>query len=292
MICGRIAEWTELQRAQIPVSCSHTHTGPEYHSVLHFFFFREERAMKRFAVVAMTLLTAVFFTGAANLLAAEGGAAVAGQGTTYSVPGYWMLAQDHVQKEIGLTDEQKVKLKEISDKYREQVRQGYTRQKAVDWQKLSDEERKQKVEEMRARSTKLQAKRQKMIDTLKKQVEKVLTEKQIAALKQIGFEQRAGYMLRNSRVLEALDVSEKQKSRLEKNAEQFRAKMRELQKKSAEKALGVLTEEQLEKLRAFHEEGYRSLWSQAKSPASCQAEKPCDSKKQPAREKDKSGEKK
>jgi len=230
------------------------------------------RLSKLLVALAATLMLA--WCGSA--VAAEGQSGGAGGAAAYSpsymmVPGYWMLSQESVQKEIGLSDEQKEKLKAIGKKYYEQVRQGYQRQSAIKWQELSEEERKQKMEEMRKKSAEAYKKRQEITDALTKQVEEVLSAEQLSALKDIEFRQRAGYMLRNSRVLEAIGVNKKQQARLEKNQQQLNAKMRELQRKAGEKAFEILTPEQMEKLRKLHKEGYRSVWQQGQPQARLEA---------------------
>jgi len=226
--------------------------------------------MTRFPKLTAALLAALVLAWCVPAVAAEGQAGARGGEAAYSpqhlmVPGYWILGQEDVQKEIGLTDEQKEKLQAIGKNYYEQMRQGYQRYSAVKWQELSDEQRKQKIEEMRKKAAEAQKKRQKTMEAFTKQVEGVLTKEQLAAVKEIEFQRRAGYMLRNPRVLEAIGANEKQQARLEKNRKRLSDKMRELQRKAADKALDVLTPEQMEKLRKLHGEGYRSVWQQGQN---------------------------
>lgn len=234
--------------------------------------------MTRFSKLVVALAATSMLAWCGSAVAAEGQAGAAGGAATYSpqylmVPGHWILAQEGVQKEIGLSDEQKEKLQAIGKKYYEQARQGYRRWSAIDWQKLSEEERKQKMEEMRKHAAEAHKKRQQLTDALTKQVEEVLSAEQLSALKDIEFRQRAGYMLRNSRVLEAIGVNKKQQARLAKNQQQLNARMRELQRKAGEKALEILTPEQMEKLRKLHQEGYRSIWQQVRAVVKPGAEK-------------------
>ncbi len=247
--------------------------------------------MSRLPHLVVALLAIAILAWSATPAAADGSSA-AGQGVAqqkavhWNVPGYWLLAQEHVRKELGLSDKQTEKLQEISQQYYEQIRQSHQRYTAIDWKKLSEAERKQKMEEMRKKSAELQANRQKVMESLKKQVEKVLTEEQLTAVKEMEFCRRAGQMLRNPRLAEALGLNEKQKAQLQKNNQRLSSKMRELQKKTAERALGVLNDKQMKKLRGFHEEGYRSLWKQAapQTPAKKAAQKPCK-KEKPAEKK-------
>jgi len=232
--------------------------------------------MNPFSKLVVALAATLVLAWCGWAVAAEGQSGGVGGAAAYSpqylmVPGYWILGQESVQDEIGLSDEQKEKLQAIGKKYYEQVRQGYQRQTAVKWQELSEEERKQKLEEMRKRAAEAQKKRQEITDSLTKQVEEVLTAEQLSALKDIEFRQRAGYMLRNSRVLEAIGASKRQQARLEKNRQQLNAKMRELQRKAGEKALEILTPEQIEKLRKLHQEGYRSVWQRGQPQARLEA---------------------
>jgi Spy/CpxP family protein refolding chaperone len=226
--------------------------------------------MTRLSKLVVALAAASTLAWCGSAVAAEDQARAAGGAAAYSpqylmVPGHWMLSQEGVQKEIGLSDEQKEKLRAIGKKYYEQVRQGYPRQSAIKWQELSEEERKQKMEEMREKAAEAQKKRKEVTDALTKQVEEVLSAEQLAALKDIEFRQRAGYMLRNARVLEAIGASKKQQARLDKNQQQLNAKIRELQRKASEKAFDVLTPEQMEKLRKLHQEGYRSVWQRGQN---------------------------
>jgi len=223
--------------------------------------------MTRFSRLTVAPVAALVLAWCGSAVAAEGQAGVAGGVAAYSpsylmVPGYWILSREEVQKEIGLSDEQKEKLEAIGKKYYEQMRQDYQRQPAIKWQELSEVERKKKTEEMRKRASEAAKKRQETLDSFKEQVEKVLSAEQLSALKEIEFRQRASSMLRNPQVLEAIGASKKQKTRLENNQQQLNTKMRELQRKAGERALGVLTDEQLEKLRKLHQEGYRSVWQQ------------------------------
>jgi len=226
--------------------------------------------MSRISHVTVALVATLMLAWCGSAVAGAGQAGVAGGVVAPApqhlmVPGYWLLGQEHVQKEIGLKEDQKEKLRAISKDYYEQMRQGYQRQTAVDWQKLSEEERKKRLEAMRARSAKLRKQRQEMVEKFKKRVERVLTDKQLSALKEIEFRRRAGYMLRNQRVLEAIGLSEKQQARLKNQQERLSAQMRAVQKKAAEKALGVLTPDQMKELRKLHAGSYRSVWQRGQS---------------------------
>ena len=113
--------------------------------------------MTRFLRLAVALVVTLVFVLCGSPAAADqgpatarGGVAVrATCGTQYlTVPGYPILAQKHVQKEIGLTEEQKAKLEAICKDYYKEIRQGYQKQAAIKWHELSEEERKKKLQEV------------------------------------------------------------------------------------------------------------------------------------------------
>ena len=188
----------------------------------------------------------------------QGGTLTPYQGRAYYLlPGYWSLRSQSVQKELKLTDKQKEKLKQISTKYYEQMRKG----RQQDWakfRKLSAEKRKQKYAQIAEKQKQRTA-------AVGKQIEQVLRPGQLHALKRIELRTRGAAALRNPRVVEQLNLSEKQKEKLRRNRQQLTEKMQRLQRKSARKDLDLLTPEQFEKLEKLHAKGYRTIGPQPRS---------------------------
>jgi Spy/CpxP family protein refolding chaperone len=185
------------------------------------------------------------------------GAPRQGRPTYFALPGYPTLQSLTVQKELGLSEEQLAKLEEIGKKHREQMRQGYNRE---EWAKLSREERSKKYAE-------LSEQRRKQADELRKQIEAVLTPKQLEALKLIELRRRAVYYLPIPRLAEELGLSDEQQQQLNKNRRELLEKIDQLQHESAKEALEILTPEQLEKLKKLHAEGYRTIRAPPQRPA-------------------------
>jgi Spy/CpxP family protein refolding chaperone len=178
-----------------------------------------------------------------------------GQGSRMYLPGYYSLASESVQKELNITEKQKAKLEEISKTYRE----SYRRQTAEEWKNLTREERTKKYAEM------TEARRKRTAD-FTKQVEDVLTRRQLDELKMVELRRRGVYYLTNSRTAEKLGLSEEQVEKLQKNRNDLREATARLQRESAKKALGILLPEQLEQLKQMQAEGFRSIWRQPQQP--------------------------
>jgi len=155
----------------------------------------------------------------------------------YGLPGFWMLAQENVQKELELSAEQKEKLLAIAKKSQEQSRQDW-----AEVAKLPREEQAQAMNELREKTAKRSAE-------VRKEVEAVLLPKQLERLKEIRFRLQAPAMLQNPRTLEQLGLTDQQKQDLRQLREELQKKMQELQKENTEKALKVLSPEQIEKLK-------------------------------------------
>jgi len=155
--------------------------------------------------------------------------------------GYPMLAMDQVQKELGLTPEQKEKLKEITRKAFEPI----PGEQSIDWAKVRD----MKPEELRKIQMEMADRNAKRTEEIKEQVEKILTPKQVEQFKEIEFRQRAVGMLRMPRVREQIELTDEQQQKLRKIQEEMQSKMMQLQRETQDKTLGVLTPEQTKKLK-------------------------------------------
>jgi Spy/CpxP family protein refolding chaperone len=201
-----------------------------------------------------------------------GGAGVSYQPGTmyYGLPGYYLLQTESVQKEIDLTPQQKEKLQEIAKKYYDQVSEQAKEYQKTDWakvQQMKPDDQKKFYDELRGRQAKQSEVTKKWTEEAKKQVEQVLQPKQIEQLKDIAFRQRAASMLYMPQVLDQLGLSDEQKATIGKIREKLQARMAKAQQRmmqmqsdSNRKAIGVLTPQQLEKLKTLSEKGY-SGWS-------------------------------
>jgi Spy/CpxP family protein refolding chaperone len=178
-------------------------------------------------------------------------------GMYYGLPGYYMLQQENVQKEIELVPEQKAKLQEIAKKYAE----GMQADANTDWAKIRElpaEEQKKKMDEIRQ----VYAKR---TEDVKKQVEGVLLPHQLQTLKKLETRTRASSMLYMPNVLEKINITEEQKAKMQKVREDIQKKMMLLQQETLDKTLEVLTPEQRKKLDELTEEMYSrpgGFWAQ------------------------------
>lgn len=155
-----------------------------------------------------------------------------------------LVARDEVQQELQLVDEQKDKVRSITDdvrnKMREQMRDIFTQMRD-----LSDEERRAKFGEIR---TKLEAVN---ADT-EKELEKVLLPHQMERLKQIDLQtkiqQRGASALTGGDVAKALNLTDEQREKLEKRAaevqEELQTKIKQLQADARKKMIDVLTPDQ------------------------------------------------
>ena len=173
--------------------------------------------------------------------------------TYYSLPGYWSLQSEAVRDELNLTEKQLAKLDEISKKSRGQQ---YSREEWAKMAKLPQEERRKKYAEYSEQRRKRSAE-------LTKQIEDVLTRRQLEELKMIELSRRGMRYLTNSRMAETIGLSEEQQEKLRKNQQDLEKATQKLQRDSAKKAFDILTPEQLEQFKKMHAEGYRSLWPQS-----------------------------
>lgn len=171
-----------------------------------------------------------------------------------AIPGFYMLRQEYVQKELDLADEQKQKLQELGKKYYEDIRRDWT-----GLRDLSAEQRKAKYAEIREEN-------QKRTEALRKEMEKVLSPQQLDALKQINLRSRGPYALQNPRILDQMGVTAQQKEGLRKLREEYQERTRQLQKESFEKCLEVLTPEQRKQFEEMGADGFQGIYAQPATP--------------------------
>lgn len=168
-----------------------------------------------------------------------------------------MLQMENVQKELGLTPEQKENLKDLAKKTVEAMKA----EPRFDWTKFRDmtpEERQKAQKEAADRY----AKRAK---ECRKQVEQILTPKQVEQLKDMEFRQRAASLLYMPHVLQQIELTDEQKQQMRKIREEMQSKMSQLQRETQEKTLKMLTPEQTKKLKEMSDKGW-SGWGQPVPP--------------------------
>jgi len=190
------------------------------------------------------LLVAVMLVPAVMFAAEEGRGPFQGAPgpMSYYLPGYYLLQQEYVQKELELVPEQKKRLEEIAKKVYEDMQED---------QKQWARYREMTPEEQREFFTKMRQRYQKRADDAKAEVEKVLLPHQLELLKKIEERQRLGAYLNWPQMLERLGLSEEQKKKIADIRNQSQQKSKELQQKLMEvyqesqaKILDVLTAEQ------------------------------------------------
>lgn len=155
-----------------------------------------------------------------------------------------LAVRNEVQQELQLVDEQKEKLRGLSDEMRNKV-SGELRGMFEQMRDLSDDERRAKFDEIRAK-----------VETINSEFEKKLGEillpHQLDRLKQIDLQSKirrnGAAALTNGDVAQALNLTEEQRAKLEKRAtevqEELQTKIRELQAEARQKIIDVLTPEQ------------------------------------------------
>jgi len=170
-----------------------------------------------------------------------------------AVPGYYSLQMKHVQDQLELIDEQKQKLKELGKKYYEKMRGQYSQQ---DWTKV----REMSPEERQKYYADLNARRQKAVEEVKAEIEKILLPHQLKQLKEIYFRSRAASLLYSPQVLDRVGVSEEQKETLIKIRTEYQDQMQKLRDESLQKMLDALTPEQRKKLEEEAAQGSRGYY--------------------------------
>jgi hypothetical protein len=118
-------------------------------------------------------------------------------------------------------------------------------------------------EERRKKSEEIAAENKKRLDTLRKEIEGVLTPDQFLKLENVDLRLQASQLLLYTQVGEKLGLSEPQKDQLRKNREELAKKiaavqyqLRQLQEQAGKAALEVLTPEQVDKLKKMRRETY------------------------------------
>ncbi len=202
--------------------------------------------MKRWGVWVLVVGVAAVAAGSARAQGPRGQGFGGGNSLTF------LAGQKSVQEELKMTDDQVAKVKEFSDKQRQDRGGGQPN--------ASPEERARRQEER----TKAEAKA--MADILKPE--------QLKRLKQISWQREGARAVARDEVADALKLSPEQKDKVKTiqedvrkemaglrggggNREEARKKMEELQKGADEKLNAVLTDEQKTKLKELTGEPFK-----------------------------------
>ena len=153
-----------------------------------------------------------------------------------ALPGYWLLTQPSVVKELNITAEQKEKLRAISAKYH-----------SVDVPKFFEESRKyQPTDE----SSKILAQRvQELRKNIQKQVEAILTPQQLQSLKELTLHNNAFNYLGSPNIFEILSLTTEQKDNLRLIRNEANDRLAKRSEETTDALLAVLDPQQRAQLR-------------------------------------------
>jgi hypothetical protein len=163
-----------------------------------------------------------------------------------------LVMNEAVREDVGVTSEQMTKLRELGTSLRG-AGAGFNREEL---QNLSQEERREKMQEFAAQ-------REKAAAEATKKLGEILDKKQLARLEQIQLQVAGVGMFRNPKVSEALKLTEDQQSQMQTAMRDLGQEMREamsggtpdaekmaaLRKKMMDKAMDVLSDDQKESLK-------------------------------------------
>ena len=175
-----------------------------------------------------------------NPLSAPRGASTAppAAGKFLAIPGLFPLSMAGVQREIGLSGDQRQQLKAISDRYAASLQQLGAAFERLD----ADEKQKQGKDfnEQAAAAARI----------ARRKAEAVLTPQQVQAVKKIAFDLSATLALADPKTQEKIGLSALQRQRLKEVFEQAGEKMQQLQRETAQRTMQVLDDDQAAALKA------------------------------------------
>jgi|GEM_PF-7067926 len=171
----------------------------------------------------------------------------------YGLPGFAALASASVQKELGLSEEQKHQLKHIADQYRKETQEAWRQE----WEKIRHLSPAEQQKHWAAQRDHLARRGKERVAAFRKKMEAVLTPQQLHQLREINFRNRAAAILNNPGTLERLKATPDQKERLRKLREELQEKIYQLQRQTFDESFQLLSPEQQQELRemATREEG-------------------------------------
>ena len=177
---------------------------------------------------------------AENTLQPVGPAPTVAANTDLSLPGFWELRTDDVQRELDLTAEQRQRLQAIGRKYFEQLEQTWAAPReasaGADAQPYPQDHPKQ-------------------MEELRQQVQAVFSPDQLERLKLISLRTRGVAALADPRVIDQLGINEVQQKRLRQLREQMQDAIRRIQQETLGKTLEELTPAQRTGLEMLTTEG-------------------------------------
>ena len=162
-----------------------------------------------------------------------------------------LVSREEVQQELQLVDEQQEEVAAIADEVRTEMRDEM-REVFSQMRDLSDEERRERFDEIRSRLESVNA-------DMEKRLKKVLLPHQYERLKQIDLQtrlqQQGVVALTGGQLAETLGLSDEQREKLERRAaevqQELQEKIQQLRVEARNKMLDVLTAEQRAKLESL-----------------------------------------
>jgi Spy/CpxP family protein refolding chaperone len=197
--------------------------------------------MLRKLLCTLTVATALGIAGSAMAQSSHypssNRAGPTASGKFLAIPGLYPLSMPNVQREIGLTAEQKQQLKSISDGYTASMQR-------LDktFEQLEPEEKQKQAKdfgEMASQSAR----------NAQRRAEGVLDVQQLQAVRKIAFELSATRALADPNVQEKIGLSPAQREHLNQLFERAGEKMQELQRETAQQAAELLDEDQAAELK-------------------------------------------
>jgi Spy/CpxP family protein refolding chaperone len=164
--------------------------------------------------------------------------AAASSGKFLAIPGFAPLSMEAVQREIGLTFEQKRQLKTVSDGL------------AASIQRLRKSFNEFSAEERQARAKDLNDQVAQLARNAQRKAEAILTPQQLRVVEKIAFQLSAAAALANPALQDKLDLSPEQRRRLAAIYEQAGEKMQQLQRDTAAQVVQLLDRDQAAELRS------------------------------------------
>ena len=154
-----------------------------------------------------------------------------------TIPGLVPLSMEGVQRDIGLTPEQKQQLKAVSDGYVASMQQ-----LDKSFSEFSPEEQQNRAKDINDQVAQLARNAQ-------RKAEAILTPQQLQAVERIAFQLSAAGALSDPGLQEKLGLSPEQRQRLNAVYEQAGEKMQQLQRDTATQVMQLLDEEQSAELK-------------------------------------------
>ena len=154
-----------------------------------------------------------------------------------TIPGLMPLSMEGVQREIGLTPEQKQQLKAVSEAYVASMRQF-----GKSFQDLSPEEQQTQGKDISDQAAQVARSTQ-------RKAAAILTPSQLQVVEKIAFQLSAAAVLSQPSMQAKLDLSPEQRRRLDAVYEQAGEKMQQLQRDTAAQVIQLLDAEQAAELK-------------------------------------------